>query len=177
MLATKAPLFFSLTPVPPILSSLLQRTRVGILMLLLVVLPLQSVAQLVAGVQGHRHVHTGVVPAAVSPSPLRALLNHLHAAQDPRLQAARFGWVVSKGPAAALHEHGGVFHRHSHDEADVLDVGDPADDSLQGGATAFLAWLPANWALPASVGGDRPAATGLGWRDRVVAPLLTPPRG
>lgn len=147
------------------------------LMLLLVVLPLQSVAQLVAGVQGHRHVHTGAAPAAMSPSPLRALLNQLHAAQDPRLQATRLTWVVSQGPAAEMHEHGGVFHKHSHDEADVLDVADPADDSLQGSATAFLAWLPAALALPASEGGDRPAMPGFAWRDRVVAPPLTPPRG
>ncbi|WP_457426799.1 hypothetical protein [Roseateles sp. P5_E7] len=160
---------------PLILSSLLQRTRTGILMLLLVVLPLQSVAQLIAGVQGHRHVHTGAAPAAASP--LRALLDHLHAAQDPRLQAAKLSWVVSKGPSAELHAHGGVFHKHSHDDADVLDVAEPADDSLQGGATAFLAWLPAALALPAGEGGDRPVMAGLAWRDRVVAPPLTPPRG
>lgn len=146
-------------------------------MLLLVVLPLQSVAQLIAGVQAHRHVHTGAGPAAASASPLRALLDHLHAAQDPRLQGPKLSWVVSRGPAAELHEHGGVFHKHAHDEADVLDVADPADDSLQGGATAFLAWLPAALALPTGEGSDRPVTAGLDWRDRVVAPPLTPPRG
>lgn len=146
-------------------------------MLLLVVLPLQSVAQLVGGVQGHRHVHTGAAPAAASPSPLRALLNHLHAAQDPRLQAAKLTWVVSKGRAAEMHEHGGIFHKHSHDEADVLDVAEPADDSVQGGATAFLAWLPAALALPAAEGGNRLVMAALDWRDQVVAPPLTPPRG
>ncbi|MEO6280608.1 hypothetical protein [Roseateles sp.] len=146
-------------------------------MLLLVVLPLQGVVQLVAGVQGHRHMHTGAAPAAASPSPLRALLNQLHAAQDPRLQAAKLAWVVSTGPAAELHAHGGVFHKHSHDAADVLEVTDPADDSLQGGATAFLAWLPVALALPAGEAGGRPATLGIDWRDRVVAPPLTPPRG
>lgn len=163
---------------PPILSSLLQRTRAGILVMLLVVLPLQGVVQLVAGIQGHRHLHTGASQAVgVSPSPLRALLDHLHAAQDPRLQGARLAWVLSEGPAADLHAHGGVFHRHSQDTADVVEVGDPADDSLQTGATAFLAWLPAALAMPAGEGGDRPAAAALDWRDRVVAPPLTPPRG
>jgi len=146
-------------------------------MLLLVVLPLQSVAQLMAGVQGHRHVHTGAARAAPSPSALRALLDHLHAAQDPRLQGARLSWVASKGPAAELHAHGGVFHKHSQDQADVLEVGDPAGDSQQGGATAFLAWLPAALALPAGDGSGRPVLAGLTWRDRVVAPPLTPPRG
>lgn len=162
---------------PPILPSLLHRTRIGILTLLLVVLPLQSVAQLVAGVQGHRHVHTGTTPAAAAPSALRVLLNHLHAAQDPRLQVARFTWVVSKRPAAEMHEHGGVFHKHSHDEADVLDVADPADDSLQGGATAFLAWLPLARAWSAAEGSDRPDMASFAWRDHAVAPPLTPPRG
>ena len=147
-------------------------------MLLLVVLPLQGAAQLVAGIQGQRHLHTGAVQAAAaSPSPLRALLDRLHAAQDPRLQGSKPGWVLSRGQAGELHEHGGVFHKHAHDDADVLDVADPADDSLQGGATAFLAWLPAALAVPAGEGGSRPAVAGLDWRDRVVTPPLTPPRG
>jgi hypothetical protein len=167
------------TPVPPVLSSLLQRTRVGILMLLLVVLPLQSVAQLVAGVQGHRHLHTGSwaqqgSALASLTRPLRALLDHLHAAQDPRLVA---GFAVSTGPADGLHQHGGVFHKHTHDTADVLDVGDPAEDAAQGGATAFLAWLPTGLAVPAGEGVAPPVTAVPDWRDRVVAPLLTPPRG
>lgn len=141
--------------------------------MLLVVLPLQGVMQLVAGMQGHRHVHTG----AASPSPLRALLDRLHAAQDPRLQKPAVSWVIGNGAPGEAHEHGGVFHTHSHDTADVLDVGDPADDARQGGVTAFLAWLPAALALPAGEDGDRPVAAVLGWRDRVVAPPLTPPRG
>lgn len=166
--------------VPIFLSSLLHRTRSAVLALLLVVLPLQGVVQLMAGLQGQRHVHTGAGHDGVLSSlaqPLRALLDHLHAAQDPRLQASRPAWLASKGPAADLHEHGGVFHKHSTDTDDVLDVGDPSDDAAQGGVTAFLAWLPAGLALPAGEGGDRPAAADLDWRDRVVAPPLTPPRG
>lgn len=162
------------TGVPSLLSSLLQRTRTGLLVLLLVVLPLQGVMQLVAGVQGQRHLHTGAAQAVASVAqPLRALLDHLHAAQKPRFSAP----ALSRGAAAGLHAHGDVFHEHAHDTGDVVEVGDPADDSLQGGATAFLAWLPAAWLLPAGEGLDRPATTGLDWRDRLVAPPLTPPRG
>jgi hypothetical protein len=146
------------------------------LMLLLVVLPLQGVAQLVAGLQGQRHVHTGASHEA-SPSPLRALLDRLHAAQAPRLQGHRPAWVLSHGPAAEEHEHGGVRHSHAADDTDALEVGDPADDAAQGGATAFLAWLPAPLALPASAGAERPASAHADWRDRVVAPPLAPPRG
>jgi hypothetical protein len=147
------------------------------LMLLLVVLPLHSVIQLVAGVQGHRHVHRAAAPQASSQSPLRALLDQLHALQDPRLQGPKFGWMVSHGPAGEVHEHGGVFHRHGHDDPDVVDVGDPADDDRQGGVTAFLAWLPAALGLPAGESDSRPLRGGPDWLDRVVAPPLTPPRG
>ena len=161
------------TPVPTLLSSLLHRMRKGVLALLLVVLPLQGVVQLVAGLQGHRHVHSGAAPVV---SPLRALLDHLHAVQDPRLKRPA-PWVLSQGPAAGLHEHGGVFHRHASGDADVLDVVDPGDGSLQGGATAFLAWLPAALALPKGERGAQPATGDADWRDRVVAPPLTPPRG
>jgi hypothetical protein len=164
------------TPVPLLLSSLLQRMRAGMLMLLLVVLPLQGVVQLVAGLQGQRHVHTGVVHHA-SPSPLRALLDRLHAGHDARLQGHRAAWAPSQGPAAGEHEHGGVRHSHTAADVDVLAVGDAADDAAQGGATAFLAWLPAALALPADAGADRPATVGADWRSRVVAPLLAPPRG
>ena len=159
-------------------------------MLLLVVLPLQGVAQLVAGVHGQRHVHTGTVQVSAASTsvhhdsgltrllqPLKALVNQLHASQDARLKQPQLNWVMSQGPAAELHEHGGVAHEHSHDQADVLEVGDPADDTEHGGATAFLAWLPAALAVPAGEGSDRPAVATHGWRDRVVAPPLTPPRG
>lgn len=160
-------------------SSLLQRARTGLLMLLLVVLPLQAVVQLVAGLHGHRHVHTSAVPSMAGPSPLRALLDRLHAAQDPRLQMAhKSRWAASKGPAAELHEHGGVFHQHSQDTADALDVGDSADEAGQGGVTAFLAWLPGKLGLPELVvAGGLHVDAESAWRDRVVAPPLTPPRG
>lgn len=167
-------------PVRPPLSSLLHRTRTAVLALLLVVLPLQGVVQLVAGLQGHRHVHTGAAHSVLSglTQPLRALLDHLHAAQDPRLQGHQLGWFASRGSVAGLHEHGGVFHRHSVDTTDAVDVGDAADESLHGGLTAFLAWLPAFPALAAPAGaGDHPAAADLEWRDRLVAPPLEPPRG
>lgn len=170
-----------ITPVPNLLSSLLHSSRTAVLVLLLVVLPLQGVVQLVAGLQGHRHVHTGAAHESLLSGltqPLRALLDHLHAAQDPRLQGHKLGWLASKGTASGMHEHGGVFHKHSADTADVIEVGDAADDSLQGGVTAFLAWLPAALAMMAADGAsDRPALTDLDWRDRVIAPPLTPPRG
>lgn len=156
---------------PLLLTSLLHRTRAGILVLLLVVLPLQGVMPLVAGLQGHRHVHTASTPAVASPSPLRWLLDRLHTAQDARFQRPRVAM------AGELHAHGDVVHRHSQDTADVVDVGDAADDAAQGG-TAFLAWLPAAPSLAAvAMGSARPSAPGPDWRDRIVAPPLTPPRG
>ncbi|MDG0860966.1 hypothetical protein [Pelomonas aquatica] len=177
----RLPSILRVKPVPLILSSLLHRTRAAILVLLLVVLPLQSVVQWVAGVQGHRHLHTGAAPQgsvlASLTQPLRAALDRLHAAQDPRLQGPRLGWVVSKGPAAGMHAHGGIFHEHMADTHDVVDVGDPADDSAQGDATAFLAWLPSGVAPLARQVGERPAMVAIDWRDRAIAPPLTPPRG
>lgn len=166
-------------PVPPPLSSLLHRTRTAVLALLLVVLPLQGVVQLVAGLQGQRHLHTGAGSSAGLLSslaqPLRAVLDHLHAAQGGRHGLAS---LSGRGSAAEPHEHGGVFHRHSVDTDDVLVVDDAADDSPQAGVTAFLAWLPDGlaWLAPPSPGGA-PAMAALEWRDRVVAPPLTPPRG
>lgn len=168
-----APTIAPAVSMPTLLSSLLHRMRKGILALLLVVLPLQGVVQLVAGLQGHRHVHSGAAPVV---SPLRALLDHLHAVQDPRLKRPA-PWVLSQGPAAGLHEHGGVFHRHASGDADVLDVGAPGEASLQGGATAFLAWLPAALAVPTGECGAQPAAGDADWRDRVIPPPLMPPRG
>ena len=61
-----------LSSVPPILSSLLQRTRAGILVMLLVVLPLQGVVQLVAGIAVARVGRWSprmVMPAMVAPRP------------------------------------------------------------------------------------------------------------
>lgn len=165
---------------PIALSSLLQRTRAAVLALLLVVLPLQGVVQLVAGLQGHRHVHTGAAHDSLLSGlaqPLRALLDQLHAAQDPRLTGSRATWLANKGPAAGMHEHGGVFHKHAADTADVLDLGDASDDTAQGGVTAFLAWLPVSLTLPAARGDDHPVAVDLDWRDHAIAPPLTPPRG
>ncbi|KQV48093.1 hypothetical protein ASC95_19165 [Pelomonas sp. Root1217] len=181
-LACVRPVSIVITPVPPTLSSLLHRTRAAVLVLLLVALPLQGVVQLVAGFQSHRHVHVGAATrhdAALAglTQPLRALLDHLHAAQDPRLQGSKHHGVLSKGPGAEMHEHGGVFHKHAQHDADVLEIGDPADDAAQGGVTAFLAWLPAGLTLPVGEGGDHPVATRVDWRDRAVAPPLTPPRG
>jgi hypothetical protein len=168
--------------VPHFLSSLLHRTRTGVLALLLVVLPLQSVGQLVAGLQAHRHLHTGLAASGSAlaglGAALRTVLDRLHAAQDPRLQAARPMWQPSRGPAAGLHAHGGVFHEHAGDTVDVLDVADPADASQPGGATAFLTWLPGALTLPAPAAGrGHPPGAEPDWRDRVVAPPLAPPRG
>ncbi len=156
--------------VPVFLSSLLSKTRVGVLMLLIVVLPLQSVAQLVAGVQGHRHVHTGSMLSGLM-QPLQAVLDRLHAAQDPRLAG------VSRQAADGWHEHGGVLHKHSRDTHDAVDVGDAGDEAQQAGATVFIAWLPTSWSWTDGQGGERPAEPAVNWRDRVVAPPLTPPRG
>lgn len=165
---------------PTALSSLLHRTRAAVLAVLLVVLPLQSVVQWMAGAQGHRHVHTGAADTAFTrlAQPLRALLDQLHAGQDSRLKHTPFAWLPSGGPAAELHSHGGVVHQHAHDDADVRDMGDPAGDThVQGGATLFLAWLPAAVAVPAGQGERHTAAAPQRWRSRATKPLLTPPRG
>lgn len=185
-LAEDAGLFWPATraipSVPNLLSSLLHRTRTGILVLLIGVLPLQGVTQLVAGVQAHRHVHTGLAaPASLLSEltrPLRVVLDRLHAGQDPRLLAPRFAWLPSQGPAAGYHQHGGVFHKHGHDTADAVDVGDAGDGAQQqAAATAFLAWLPVAFALPLGEGCACPAMAACDWPDRVIAPPLTPPRG
>lgn len=171
-------------PVPPILSSLLNRTRTSLLVLLVLVLPLQSVVQWVVGVNGHRHVHMAAIQAAPVDNvlsrlarPLRAVVDSLHAGQDMRLSASGFGRAASSGPAAGMHQHGGVFHQHSADTHDAVDVGDAGDDSGQGGATAFLAWLPGAATPRAGQRGDHPAAATAGGPERVVAPPRTPPRG
>ena len=168
------------------LSSLLNRMRTSLLVLLVLVLPLQSVAQLAAGLQGHRHMHAGAARTAwvaqsgalaLLTAPLRAVLTQLHAAQDPRLGGPTFGGLPSRGPAAGLHQHGGVFHEHVAHTQDVIDVGEPGDEGPHAGMTLFLAWLPIGPVLAAGQGGDRPATATHGWHDHVVAPLLAPPRG
>lgn len=165
----------STSSVPLVLSSLLRSARASLLAMLVMVLPLHSVVQLVAGLQEHRHVHTGVgrtagdrhgTLLAVLATPLRAVLDQLHAAQGPRLG----------GNAQGLHQHGGVFHRHNADTQDVLDVADPSDDGLQAGATLFLAWLPGGLTLAAEQGSSLPTTATRSWRDRVVPPPLAPPR-
>lgn len=155
---------------PALLSSLLHRTRVAVLTLLIVVLPLQSVAQLVAGLQGHRHLHTGS-PLAELVQPLRQVLDRLHAAQDPRLAG------VSRKAADGWHAHAGVLHKHSQHTHDAVDVGDAGDEAQQAGATAFIAWLPTSLSWADGRVGEHPAEAVVGWRDRVVAPPLAPPRG
>jgi|Transcript_1039 hypothetical protein len=169
------------------LSLLLQRTRMSILMLLLVVLPLHSVVQFVAGIQGPRHLHAAAVrgePHSVSMlatrvlQPLHHVLDRLHAAQEPRLAVNQHLWGISQGPAAGLHQHDGVYHRHGAETHDVVGVGEPSDDAVQLAATAFLAWIPSALMPPAAgESADHPDAAALAWRDRVVAPPLTPPRG
>lgn len=170
--------------VPSLLSSLLHRTQRAILVLLLLVLPLQSIVQLGAGIRGHRHVHVGAAePArqaftlASLTQPLRAVLDCLHAAQDPGLQGPAGAWALSRGPAEGWHEHGGVMHRHSLLTADAVDVGDAGDGSMPSGATAFLAWLPAALPLPAATASVPPAAAARLDPGRVIAPPLAPPRG
>jgi hypothetical protein len=165
--------------VPAILSSLQQRTRTALLVLMLFVLPLQGAAQLVAGLQGQRHVHMGGAHALLSGlgQSLRAVLDHLHAAHDPRFQRSALAWFAGEGPAGSVHEHGGVWHQHAAGGGDVMEVGGTADESAQGGVTLFLAWLPALAALPMpGASGERPDSADLDWRDRVVAPPLAPPR-
>lgn len=162
-------------------TSFLQRTRVGILWVLLLVLPLQSVGQWMAGLQGHRHVHTGqAVAGSVLTGfvkPMLALLDRLHGEQDVRLKSPAAALLPSRGPASGTHEHGGARHRHALDAADVIELGDPAEEPTQGGVTPFLAWLPGAMTLPRATAGDKPASTVCRWRDRVVAPPLVPPRG
>lgn len=173
-------------PVPPFLSSLLSRSRTSLLVLLVAVLPLQGMAQLVAGLQAQRHLHTGaerVMPGsqtgvlATLVRPLRLVLDRLHAGQDMRVAGPRFGGAVASGPLAGQHQHGGVSHTHGDDTQDVLQLSDAADDGPQGGATLFLAWLPRALPLMAAVAADRPAQASRLWRDRVVAPPRLPPRG
>lgn len=171
-----------LKPVHLTLSSLLRRARAGILVMLVVVLPLHSVAQLAAGLKAHRHVHTGasriaagghdspVSLAARLAAPLRAVLDRLHAAQDLRL-VGQGSW-----PEQGLHSHDGVFHTHDADTRDVLDLPDPGDEGRQVGATLFLAWLPQRWKLAEGEALPPVMGTTSAWRDRVVPPPLAPPR-
>lgn len=157
---------------PRFLAFLLHRSRTGLLALLIAVLPLQGVVQLVAGLQSQRHVHASAALAVASPSPLRQLLDHLHAAQPPALK----GWGRMDDPGARPHAHGGVVHTHDAAQADVIPVADAGDDAGPGAATAFLAWLPLALTWPPAQRSPAPAEPGHAWQDRVVAPPLAPPR-
>ncbi|MFG6456061.1 hypothetical protein [Roseateles sp. BYS96W] len=152
---------------PSVLSSLLLRSRAGLLTLLLIVLPLHGALQLVAGLQAPRHRHTSAEFAAVSAPLLGKLLDGLQAEQAP-------GWTGAGG----WHAHGGHVHRHGPlDHDDEIDVADAADGGSPGGLTAFLAWLPGGPALPeARLGNAPPAWAPPHWLERVIAPPLTPPR-
>lgn len=177
-----------LTPARPVsfITSLPHRTRSAILVMLLVVLPLHSVLQLVAGVRAHRHVHSGAPfsaggglpasPLARLAEPLRVVLQALHAAQEPRLARPAAYRSQALGVWGGLHQHGGVYHTHTADTHDVIDLSGPADDPLQAGATAFLAWIPAGMVLPAAGSSTLLAAPAPRWHDRLVAPPLMPPR-
>jgi hypothetical protein len=153
---------------------LLQRLRTAMAAVLLVVLPLQGVVQLVAGLQGQRHVHTARGPHGASPSALRQLLDRLHAAQPPALRGLGLAQVgVDVG--AAPHAHGGMVHTHGANDHDAVPVAD-ADDAGTSGATAFLAWLPSVQPVADALSQPAPARTVLLRSGRDVAPALTPPR-
>lgn len=158
---------------PRLLASLLHRSRASLLALLIVVLPLQAVAQLVAGLQTQRHVHAQPGLDVASPSPLRLLLDRLHAAQPASLKA----WGQSAHPAGRPHAHGDVVHTHEPEQAGVIPVASAEDDPAQGAVTAFLAWLPVAPAWPAAHRSPAPVPLPVAWQDRLEAPPLAPPRG
>ncbi len=75
---------------PSLLSSLLLRSHAGLLTLLLIVLPLHSVVQLVAGLQVPRHRHTSAEFADLSAPSLGPWLDRLQAEPVP-------GWTGAGG--------------------------------------------------------------------------------
>ena len=158
-------------------SPLLHRLRTAILAVLLVVLPLQGVVQLVAGLQGARHVHRTLPGGSASPSVLRMLLDRLHAAQPTQLQVlgmTRWPWSTAELP----HAHGSLVHTHGAHDADVVPMPD-ADEtgaSAAAGATAFLAWLPVPLTVHGAAGVEAPSHAEPLPAGRVVAPPLAPPR-
>lgn len=158
---------------PRLLAFLLHRSRASLLALLIVVLPLQAVAQLVAGLQTQRHVHAQPGLAVASPSPLRQLLNRLHEAQPASLKAWGHGAQLGARP----HAHGGVVHTHEPEQPGVILVADADDGAGQGAVTAFLAWLPLALTWPAAHRSPAPVPQPVAWQDRLVAPPLAPPRG
>lgn len=158
---------------PRLLASLLHRSRASVLALLIVVLPLQAVAQLVAGLQTQRHAHAQPGWAVASPSPLRLLLDRLHEAQPASLKA----WGPGAHLGARPHAHGDLVHTHEPAQADVIAVADVEDESGQGAVTAFLAWVPMASIWPSGERDAPPAQPPVAWRDHPVAPPRAPPRG
>jgi hypothetical protein len=155
-------------------SPLLHRLRTALLAMLLVVLPLQGILPLVAGLQGQRHVHTSLPRAGASPSALRQLLDRLHAAQPARLQHLGLPGL-KPNPGVQPHAHGTLVHTHGANAHDVVPVAD-ADETAAGSATAFLAWLPVPIGVTAAVGQDAPQAAAPLRAGRGEPPALTPPR-
>lgn len=162
---------------PRLLASLLHRSRASVLALLIVVLPLQAVAQLVAGLQTQRHAHAQPGWAVASPSPLRLLLNRLHEAQPASLKAWGPGAHLGAHLGARPHAHGDLVHTHEPAQADVIAVADAEDESGQGAVTAFLAWVPMASIWPSGERDAAPAQPPVAWRDHPVAPPRAPPRG
>lgn len=164
---------------PDFLTPLRRSTRASLLMLLALVLPVQGVVQLVAGLQGRHHVHPAAPRAAAAPAwlaPLRAVLDQLHTLPDPRLAATPGAWAQARSLALGEHRHGALVHRHSAQTADAQDLGESPDDGPQAGATVFLAWLPGALCLMGAPGHQAPGGLSPDWCDHCVAPPLAPPR-
>lgn len=155
--------------------SLLHRLRTAVVAMLLVVLPLQGVVQLVAGLQGQRHVHTAQPGHVASPSALRQLLDRLHAAQPQALKGLGLAQLKA-GADARPHAHGGMVHTHAADTDDAVAVAD-TDDAGAAGATAFLAWLPTPLRLAPALPHGAPTQAAPLHAGRDEAPAITPPRG
>lgn len=155
-------------------SPLMLPLRTAVLAMLLVVLPLQGLLPLLAGLQGQRHVHTTQPRAVASPSGLRLLLDRLHAAQPTRLQHLGVVPLASRS-AAQPHAHGALVHTHGVDEPDAVPVAD-ADDAGSVTATAFLAWLPTPLAVREGGAQDAPRQAAPVHAGRTEPPALTPPR-
>lgn len=154
--------------------SLLHRLRTALVAMLLVVLPLQGVVQLVAGLQGQRHVHTAQAGQIASPSALRQLLDRLHAGQPQALKGLGLAQLKPDADARS-HAHGGLVHSHTADVHDAVAVADGDDDGTAG-ATAFLAWLPEALQVAQALPQDAPSVAVLLRAGRVVAPACIPPR-
>jgi hypothetical protein len=155
-------------------SPLMLRLRAAVLAMLLVVLPLQGIVPLLAGLQGQRHVHTSHPRAVASPSGLRLLLDRLHAAQPVRLQHLGLAPLASRLDAQP-HAHGSLVHTHGAEARDAVPVAD-SDEAGSATATAFLAWLPAPLAVRAAGAQDAPHHAAPLQAGRDEPPALMPPR-